>query len=39
MAEIEFSRVLAGAVPFKDDNINDTFRGQVLLVVTTEATR
>jgi hypothetical protein len=31
MAEIEFARVLAGALPFKDGNINDTFRGQVLL--------
>lgn len=30
MATVELATVLAGAVPFKEGNINDTFRGQVL---------
>lgn len=31
MTEIPCVRVLEGAVPFKDGNVNDTFRGMVLL--------
>lgn len=32
MHEVEFATVLPGAIPFKDNrNVNDTYRGQVLL--------
>jgi hypothetical protein len=31
MSPIELATVLPGAVPFKEGNVNDTFRGQVLL--------
>ena len=31
MSEIQFATVLPGAKPFKEGNVNETFRGQILL--------
>ena len=31
LAGIQFATVLLGALPFKEDNVNETFRGQILL--------
>lgn len=31
MAQVDLATALPGAVPFKEGNVNDTFRGQVLL--------
>jgi hypothetical protein len=32
MGEIQLATVLPGAIPFKEDNVSETFKGQILLV-------